>query len=105
MEHTKAKLRVLSDGLTIKAIIDYEASYHAQPPQMLIAKCIQNGHLGRSTRPTKEDLANAKELVRRWNSHDDLLAALNKYGEHETGCMLGDACNCGLEAVLSQANA
>ncbi len=34
---------------------------------------------------------------------DDLLAALNKYGDHEPCCMLGDACNCGFEAAIEKA--
>lgn len=32
----------------------------------------------------------------------DLLDALEKYGEHEPGCMLGDACNCGFRAVIAK---
>ncbi len=50
----------------------------------------------------------AKELVRRWNAFEDgglvdeLRKALGKYGEHETGCVLGEACNCGLKAALTK---
>ena len=29
-------------------------------------------------------------------------AALLRYGEHETGCMKGDACNCGLDQALGK---
>ncbi len=36
---------------------------------------------------------------------DDLLEALKKYGEHQAGCMLGDACNCGFEAAIAKCEA
>ena len=59
---------------------------------------------------TDNQIANAQELVRRWNNfpklkqqRDDLLAALVRYGEHEPGCIKGDACNCGLRAVKAKA--
>lgn len=31
----------------------------------------------------------------------DLAEALERYGEHETGCVKGDACTCGLRAALA----
>ena len=69
---TKGELRVLSDGLTIKAKkVEHTPHYDAEPPQTFVAKCFQNSHLGRTKRPTKEDLANAKELVRRWNAFEE----------------------------------
>ena len=34
------------------------------------------------------------------NSHKKLVEALKKYGEHEPGCIKGDACNCGFEQAL-----
>lgn len=46
------------------------------------------------------------------NSHDALLAALKKYGEHETDCAiispritdtLGPGCTCGLDEAITQA--
>ena len=56
------------------------------------------------------DLENGKELIRRWNNfpklkqqRDNLLAALVRYGEHEPGCIKGDACNCGLRAAIAKA--
>jgi len=34
---------------------------------------------------------------------DDLLDALEKYGDHEPCCVKGDACNCGFEAAIKKA--
>ena len=34
----------------------------------------------------------------------DLLTALIKYGNHEPGCMRGDACNCGFKAAIAKAH-
>ena len=33
-------------------------------------------------------------------SHEKLVDALKKYGDHEPGCIKGDACNCGFEQAL-----
>ena len=41
-----------------------------------------------------------KELKHVINSHKKLVEALKKYGDHEPGCVKGDACNCGFEQVL-----
>ena len=35
-------------------------------------------------------------------SHEKLVEALKKYGDHEPGCVKGDACNCGLEAIIKR---
>lgn len=50
-----------------------------------------------------EDEDNARRIVHCVNNHDALLEALRRYGEHEPGCMKGDACNCGLEQALQAA--
>ena len=63
MNHTKGEWAVLPDGLTIKAKIEHKPHYDAEPPQTFIAKCFQNGHLGRTKRPTEEDLANARLIA------------------------------------------
>lgn len=76
-EHTKGEWKLLPDGLTIKAEIEYKPHYDAEPPQTFIAKCFQNGHLGRNKRPTEEDLANAHLIA----AAPDLLAAC-KYTEN-----------------------
>ena len=34
------------------------------------------------------------------NSHKKLVKALIKFGDHEPGCVKGDACNCGFEQAL-----
>lgn len=62
-EYTKGKWKVQPDGLTIKSKIEYEPHYDAEPPQILVAKCFQNGHLGKTIRPTEEDFANARLIA------------------------------------------
>ncbi len=79
MEHTKGDWHILRDGLTIMAKIEYEPHHDAEPPQSLIAKCFQNGHLGRTKRPTKEDLANAKLIA----AAPQLLAACKLFLGHK----------------------
>ena len=32
--------------------------------------------------------------------YEKLVEALKKYGDHEPGCVKGDACNCGFEQAL-----
>ena len=72
---TKGDWKLLADNLTIVSVgIEYEPHYDADPPQTLIAKCFQNGHLGRTKRPTEEDFANARLIA----AAKDLLAALKK---------------------------
>ena len=46
---------------------------------------------------TKEQ---ADYIVHVINSHKKLVEALEKYGDHEPGCIKGDACNCGFEQAL-----
>lgn len=70
--YTKGKWKILSDGLTIKAEIEHKPHYDAESPQTFIAKCFQNGHIGRTKRPTEEDFSNARLIA----AAPDLLAAL-----------------------------
>jgi hypothetical protein len=46
--------------------------------------------------------ANADYIVQALNGHEKLLAALKRYGDHEPGCVKGDACNCGFEQALKE---
>jgi len=77
VEHTEGDWEVLSDGLTIKAKFDYKPHYDVESPQTFVAKCFQNGHLGRSKHPTEEDLANAFLIA----AAPDLMDACEKYQE------------------------
>ena len=45
----------------------------------------------------------ADYIVQTINSHEKLARALRRYGDHEPCCIKGDACNCGLEQALSEA--
>ncbi len=59
----------------------------------------------------EEREANAERIVNCWNSHEDLLAALEKYGEHRPDCAVNAAevcdefevmgCTCGLEEAIA----
>ena len=44
--------------------------------------------------------ASADYIVHVVNSHKKLVEAFKKYGDHEPGCIKGDACNCGFEQAL-----
>ena len=48
-----------------------------------------------------------ERMIERFNvlatSQEELLAALKKYGDHEAGCIKGDACTCGLKAAIKKA--
>ena len=41
-------------------------------------------------------------IVQAINSHEKLLKALKKYGDHEPCCVKGDGCNCGFEQALKE---
>lgn len=55
----------------------------------------------------EEELYEIKKLCDRLDTSEarlkDLLEALRKYGDHEPGCVKGDACHCGYEATIANA--
>ena len=49
----------------------------------------------------KDFVLSARSLVvLETEEYEKLVEALKKYGDHETGCVKGDACNCGFEQAL-----
>lgn len=106
-EFTKGKWSVLEDGLTIRAKIEYIPHFDAEPPQTLIAKCFQNGHLGRTKLSTKEDLANARLIAsapKLKQQRDDLLKACERLRRRaETGKAITQGDVDVLEAAIAKA--
>lgn len=79
MSYTKGKWKILADGLTIKSELKHQPHYDVEPPQTLIAKCFQNGHLGRNERPTEEDKANARLIAAAPLLYEACKILCNKY--------------------------
>lgn len=102
MEHTKGELKI-TEGIKIY-IVPVEADEIICEVPYDYAKDFD--------KTEQELLANANRLVKCWNSHDDLLAALEKYGKHKADCArirprvtdtLGPGCTCDLEQAIAKA--